>query len=76
MEKSDPGSDKKTKSKPVSKLSHDLFGMSYEEEDSAGDLFSPQDTAKDLATATPTVKSVTKESSKEKKNPLLDKGGQ
>jgi hypothetical protein len=55
------------KQKPVSKLSHDLFGSgSFDEEDS-GDLFSPLETAKELSTATPTVKAATPTSSAAKK---------
>lgn len=55
MAKSDSSTSKKSKSKPVSKLSHDLFASgSYEEDDSAGDLFSPVETSKAMPTATPT----------------------
>ena len=57
--KPDSSSSKKTKSKAISKLSHDLFTSgSYEDQDS-GDLFSPLETSKDLSTATPTVKTAT-----------------
>ena len=40
--------------KPVSKLSHDLFGSGSFQDNDSGDLFSPTETAKDLPKATPT----------------------
>ncbi len=78
--KSDSDSGKKTKSKPTSKLSHNLFTSgSFEDEDSGGDLFSPMVTSRDLSTATPTVKTTaaatgggsTTKAAGERKDPLF-----
>ncbi len=61
MKKSDSGT---KKSKPASKLSHGLFGSgSFDEDESAGDLFSPGESSNDLSTATPTVTTAAKATS-------------